>query len=253
MPPLAALLLSTAASAVPVKELKPAEVAAFIASHPDAIVQVTSPDRHCGYCIGADSKFDAAAAAPGNRRLAFARVQYSPWRAMPDWGDLMSVWGVPGHAIFRNGKQIGQVEIYRSDVATFYEKVDAVLAGPAKTPAATLPATPPKALSAADTTALRTMVRRDLLRGVMTACAKRFPAGAGTYQGAVAQWEAPRKAALNQGAMLLLTGGADTKQLTADEAQSLQKWQADALGIPMSKKIEAADCNRLAAGIPTLQ
>ncbi|TWI69793.1 hypothetical protein IP91_00866 [Pseudoduganella lurida] len=259
LPPLAVLLLSTAALAAPVKELKPTEVAAFIARNPDAIVQITSPDPKCGYCIGADKRFDAAAAAPGNRKLAFARVQHSPWAAIPDFGDLIKLYGVPTQVIFRSGKQVGDASIYRTDVATFYRKVDAVLAAPPKPAAPPAPAPAPtsapapKPLAADDSAALHTMVRRDLLRGVMAGCASRFAAGAGRYQGAIAQWEAPRKAALDKGAMLLLTGGADMHALATEEQTALQKWQANELGIPMSKKIEAADCDRFAAALPNLQ
>lgn len=158
--------VATTATAAPVKELKPAEVAAFVAAHPYAIVQVTSPDRGCGDWVGADKAFDAAAAAATGKRFAFARAQHSPWRAMPDWGQLMTIHGVPGEAVFRDGKQLGTVDGMRD--------------------------TPDP------------------------------PAGADRYSAALAQWSQPRKAALNQAALLLLKGEVDMKPIANDEANTLR-------------------------------
>ena len=55
------------------------------------LLQMNSPDPRCGYCKGADQLFDQAAALPHKPALAFARVQWTPWRQMPDFGKLIHV------------------------------------------------------------------------------------------------------------------------------------------------------------------
>lgn len=248
MLPLAAALLSAGAAAAQVTELKPGEVADFVARHEYAIVQVTSPDRKCGYCIGADRKFDKMAAAPAGKRFAFARVQYSPWREIPDFGTLMPVYGVPSQTVFHKGKRVGDAGIYYETVPKFYAQVDAALAGPKEPAPAPKPAPAPVAMNAAETADLRLMVRRDLLQATMDECSKRFPAGANRYHAAVKSWEAPRKDALDRGAMLFVRGGHDPKQFAGEEIQALTQWMAG-LGIGAHKKQEAADCDRMVAAM----
>jgi hypothetical protein len=253
--PLAAAFLSCAASAAQVVELKPSEVAAFVARHELAIVQVTSPDRGCGYCVGADKNFDAMAAAAGDRKIAFARVQYAPWRDIPDFGGLMPVFGVPEQNIFRDGKRIGRTNVYREKPAAFYERVDAVLAGPPVQPGDGIirraPQPAPAPMNAEETADLRLMVRRDLLQTAMGECVKRFPAGADRYNAAVKRWESTRKDALDRGAMLFLRGRGDPKQFAGEEIDALKGWM-EGLGIGMQKKQEAADCDRMAAAMGEL-
>lgn len=254
--PLAAAALSTAAGAAAVVELKPSEVAAFVARHEYAIVQVTSPDRKCGYCIGADKNFDAVAAAAGDRKFGFARVQYTPWREIPDFGTLMPVFGVPEHTIFRDGKRVGRTDVYREKPAAFYARVDAVLAAPPVKPGPGIvqraPQPAPEPMDAAETADLRLMVRRDLLQAAMNECGKRFPAGADKYGAAVKSWEASRKEALNRGAMLFLRGRGDPKQFAGEEVEALKQWMAG-LGIGMQKKAESADCDRMVGAMAALK
>lgn len=252
--PLVAAVLSSTATAAQVTELKPSEVAAFVARHEQAIVQVTSPDRKCGYCIDADKKLDKVAAAAGDRKIAFGRVQYAPWRDIPDFGELMTVYGVPTQAVFRNGKQIGDVSFFRPDPASFYANLDTLLTGPAKkSVAAATPMPAPKPLTADENAAVRLTVRHDMVRGVLEQCGKRFPAHAGKYRNAVTEWQTPRMDDLNKGTRLIFGGERDMKPLINEEYTAMRKWQSTELGIPMTKKVEAADCDRFAAGIATLQ
>ena len=250
--PLAALW-EGAAMAASVTELKPSQVVDFVAKHHEAVIQVTSPDRGCGYCVGADKAFDKAAAA-SKRPVAYARVQHKPWRAIPDFGDTMKIYGVPTVVAFLDGKRVNDVMVRPAEKDRFLAEVDRLMTGVGEAPpAVTFTKTTPQPPSETETAALRTMVRRDLLKGAMEACGKRFPAGAATYRDAVTKWEAPRKEALNRGAMAMLTANADMRKLANEEQQALAAWQSNELGIPMTKKVEAADCDKLAGAIPQMQ
>ncbi|THF64581.1 thioredoxin family protein [Pseudothauera nasutitermitis] len=92
-----------------VVELQPDELADFIARHGRAVVQFTSPDRGCGFCIGADTKFDAAAALNKDDTLVFARVQWSPWRAFPISQLGYNLYAIPQQIVFRDGQPFGQI------------------------------------------------------------------------------------------------------------------------------------------------
>ena len=103
-------VLPAIAQAANVKELKPAELAGFLARHDDAVVQLTSPNPSCTYCVGADRTFDQAAALPHRQGLVFARVQWSPWNKFPDFGALITeVYGLPSHFVFHRAKVVANV------------------------------------------------------------------------------------------------------------------------------------------------
>ena len=95
-------------------------------------------------------------------------------------------------------------------------------------------------------------VRRDLLKASMDECGKRFPAGADKYSAAVKSWEAPRKDALNRGALLFLQGRGDPRQFAGEEVEALKQWMGG-LGIGMQKKAEPADCDRMVASMPAVK
>ena len=253
----AAMTSAATASAAQVAELKPADVAAFVARHPVAVVQSTSPDRKCGYCVGADKAFDRAAAADKAGKYAYARVQHTPWRAIPDFGNVMHIYGVPTSVVFKDGKRVGVLGgAPDANPERYLDKIEVLLANPPAPPADAAPAAaaaPSKSLSADDNAAVHAVVRRDLLKGVLDVCAQRFPAGAGNYKKALAQWEAPRKALVGQGTVLLLTGDTDPKSIVEEEQKSLQAWQTKELGITNATKVDAASCDRVAAGLASLK
>jgi hypothetical protein len=123
-------LLAQACAAAPVTELKPQELAAFVARHDYVVVQMTSPDLGCGYCKGADNTFDRAAALPHEPKLAYARIQWKPWREIPDFGPLVRVYGVPEQYVFRNGKALGGTGGRPASAAGLLAQVDQVIADP---------------------------------------------------------------------------------------------------------------------------
>ena len=66
-----------------VKNVLPEELPAYLKAHKNAVVQFTSPDEKCGYCIGADAAFNQFENI-NSGKFAFVRVQWSPWNKFPD-------------------------------------------------------------------------------------------------------------------------------------------------------------------------
>lgn len=95
-------------AALQVEDIAPADLAAYIQTHPNVVVQFTSPDRGCGFCVdGSFEAFDAsAAAASGNIR--FARVQWSPWNNFPKEIERIIGGSVPIHINFKSGQAKGR-------------------------------------------------------------------------------------------------------------------------------------------------
>jgi hypothetical protein len=251
-----------AVMAAPVKELKPEELAAFVAQHEYVVVQMTSPDSRCGYCKGADKLFDQAAALPHKPALAFARVQWTPWRQMPDFGKLIHVGWIPQQPVFFKGKLLGSVDGKPEDPKTLLSKIDSVIADPpvahqareAPPPPPTAPAVP---LSDAERGAVRLGIRRDFLSAVSAACGKRFPQHAASYQQAVDGWRSANEAALKQSTLLMIsrTSREDAKAmgpLVEQEKKTLQAWQTGKLGISMQTAPAIGDCDKLFAGLGSL-
>ncbi|WP_445230588.1 thioredoxin family protein [Duganella rhizosphaerae] len=259
---MALMCAAAQAAAAPVAELKPDQLAVYVAGHEYVVVQLTSPDPGCGYCKGADKIFDQAAAAPHRPALAYVRVQWSPWRQIPDFGKLMPVYGVPMQYVFKQGKLLGDVSGRPAGAQDFLAKVDEVIADPpanraAVEPAAATPEAPSAPLSDAEQGALRQMIRRDSLKLVTGMCASRYTEHAKMYQDALQAWSGARQAGLKQAATLMLarTSGADAAamgKLVDAEQKAMQAWHTDKLGLSMQKAPTMADCDKIAAGLKDL-
>jgi hypothetical protein len=265
---LAATILATAAfaHAAPVTELTPDKLAAYVAKNDLVVVQLTSPDRRCKYCIGADKTFDQAAAQAKNPNMKFARVQWPVWYKMPDFAPLITTQGIPRQVVFRGGKEMQSVGGRPADAQAFLQQVDEILALP---PApghdyavvtmtrASAGATPHTPMTAEQQDATRLMIRRDLLAGVTQACAKMFPAQANQYQKSFDGWRSARKDKLGQGELLLVTRTSredanEMAALTEAEKKTLMAWQVDKLGIPMDRPPQVKDCDKIAASLESL-
>lgn len=108
-PPAATPPVAAAVPASPVDVLAPAAVAAYIQSHPDVLVQLTSPDARCRYCVEAYPGFDAAARAYG-RAIKFVRVEWSPWNQFPKEILPLHDGYVPVQIAYRAGKETGRID-----------------------------------------------------------------------------------------------------------------------------------------------
>jgi len=237
-----------------VTELKPQELAAFVARHPLVVVQVTSPDRNCGYCVGADKTFDAVSAQSSMTAISFARVQWSPWRNTPDFGSVMQVYGIPEQYVFKNGQERGTTRGRPADAAKLQTKIEALLE---QQPAGVPEPDPPRApLSTAQGKDVRLGVRHTVMQAVTRACAQRFPKQADRWHAQLTRWTAGHQAALDRGAVLTLnrSGPAEDtalRQLQKDEQRALQVWQVHTLGIAMDSPPREQDCSRVLDGLST--
>lgn len=93
-----------------VEVVAPAAVAAYIQSHPDVLVQFTSPDARCRYCVETYQGFDAAARAYG-RAIKFVRVEWTPWNQFPKEVEALYGGGfVPAQISYRSGKETARFD-----------------------------------------------------------------------------------------------------------------------------------------------
>jgi hypothetical protein len=104
------LLTSFAYANDVVLELSAEELLPFVAKHPSAVVQLTSGDPRCGFCIGADKLFDELAAKSYAKPVVFARVQWAQWKDFPKFGPAIKLFGIPSMLFFKNGAQTDLLE-----------------------------------------------------------------------------------------------------------------------------------------------
>ena len=260
----AAFVACGGASAGQVGELKPDQLASYRAQNKLVVVQLTSPDPKCRYCVGADKTFDQAAAQAKNPALKFARVQWPVWHKMPSLEPLLGASGVPRQIVFRDGHEMRSAGGRPENAAGLLDDIDAILALPAapgsyydaaqQAAPEPAPAPPHVPLTSTQQVLTRLMIRRDFFAAVTGACGRLFPAQAEQYKKALDAWQVPRKDQLNQASRLMLMrssreDAAETTALTGVEKTLLQSWQVEQLGVPMTRKPELKDCNRIAASL----
>lgn len=134
----ALMVLGVASSALAervVVELQPSEVAPFIRQNPKVVVQFTSPDRGCGYCIGADKTFTEGVTQLGMDGWKYVRVQWPRWRDMPTFDAPVKVSGVPDHQIYTDGAYKGSAGGRAKDAATLMASIEGKVNPPQQAPA----------------------------------------------------------------------------------------------------------------------
>jgi hypothetical protein len=98
-----------AGSAVP--EIAAADLPAFLKANEKVMVLFTSPDRKCGFCVGADQGFLQAAqkltSSTAGAGWRYVTVQWQPWRKIPPQVQALGVGGVPSRGAFVQGKAVG--------------------------------------------------------------------------------------------------------------------------------------------------
>ena len=260
------ILAAASASAAPVTELSPDKLAAYVANNALLVVQLTSPDPKCKYCIGANKTFDQAAAQAKDPKMKFARVQWPVWHKMPNLAPLINNVAIPRQVVFRGGKEMQSAGGRPENAQVLLQQIDEILAlppAPGKHYDATIPApasanaTPHTPMTSEQRDATRVMIRRDFLAAVTQACAKMFPQQADQYQQGFDQWRSSRKDKLSQGELLMLTRSSredanETTALAEAEKKSIQSWQVDKLGIPMDRVPKVNDCDKLISSVETL-
>jgi len=266
---LAAVLASAApAHAARVQEVRMQDLPAFLTRNDTVVVQFTSPDPKCRYCIGADKAFDNAVAPARDPKIRYVRVQWPVWHKFPDFGKLPKPIGLPEQMVFRRGTAIGSVGGRIEDTSGFLAKVAHIEANPkdpkdfyrelqAAVPAPAAPAAPVAPLSAEEERLTRLMARKDLLGGIVTFCARTFPATAPGVQEAYGAWQAAHQPALDEAAVVMMarssrSDAAAASALVRDEQQQLRAWTVGSLGIGEDRKPTAADCETIGRGLKSL-
>jgi hypothetical protein len=145
-----------------VTELQPSEVSAFVRQNPKVVVQFTSPDVRCGYCVGAERQFVEGVARSGKEGWAYITVQWPRWIDMPTLAPPVKVWGLPDHQIYEGGQFKGSAGGRANDPAALMASIEALHEQTA--PTAKAASAPP---SAAFTPELRSGLRFYALRKVL--------------------------------------------------------------------------------------
>lgn len=254
--------LATMAQATPaaVVELKPNAVAAFVAQHPYAVVQTTSPDLACKYCVGADKVFDQSAAQKHSLPWVFARVQWSPWHKMPDFGGVMKVLGVPSQVVFLKGKSVGIVAGRPANAALFAKSIvsvakdngeladagqgEAAKADPQFADAA--PALGPQV----EPGLIRVLARDQFLERVVTACGKDYPGAKRSLTDTYRQWQGSNKSTRDAASNQFLKYIMQNDRVPMDEAMRLEKAAVQRLvtqelGLDWKKMPTEAQCGQV--------
>lgn len=258
------------AHAARVQEVRMQDLAAYLARNEAVVVQFTSPDPKCRYCIGADRIFDTAVAPARDPKVKYVRVQWPVWHRFPDFGSIQKPLGLPEQMVFQRGRAIGSIGGRLDRPEDFLAKVAEVRANPKEPkdfyrqvqPAVPAPvpgaaAAPVAPMSPEEARLTRLMARKDLLGGIVGFCAHAFPATAPGVQEAYAAWQAAHKTGLDQAAVVMMTrtSRADASAagaLVRDEQQRLQAWTVDSLGIAQDRKPTATDCEKIGRALRSL-
>ena len=100
---------ASAATSPFVKEIAPAELGAWLRKTKGWVVlQLSSYDPGCGFCIPANPPFNALAQAEQSRGMSFVRVAFQPWTSVSR-NDFVAQYAVPGLPItftFQDGQLV---------------------------------------------------------------------------------------------------------------------------------------------------
>lgn len=234
-------------------ELKPEQFQAFITKNPWAVVQFISSDMNCTYCIGAAYLFNSAARFRVDKSVPFARVQWpKPWRNTPNFGEAVSVGGIPALVVFNKGKKVGGLEGKPQDrnavLRAMNEGFERVRTG-------TFTNTPPAVSAAlssatAEQSVLRFHLRHEYFQKINSYCSKQFPEQSNANNKSLAVWKAANQSKLDEAALLMLkraSQGADIgfAALSSLELAHTNAWLVTKLGIPDNRAPQADDCAKM--------
>jgi hypothetical protein len=260
---LAAALGCNIAAAATVQDLKPHELAAFLAKHDTVAVQFTSPDPKCRYCIGAAQAYTQAVAPARDPGIRFVRVQWPVWHKFPDFGQLEKPVGLPEVLLYRRSEVIGGVSGKPGDARTFLAQIQGYRDKPVTTQErhrAYQEAASAKALAALspeEAASSRRLIRKDVVGQIIAACSKEFPDVATNLQQAYDAWVQGQKPALDKAATVMLTRSSRedahaTNALVVQETDKVRAWTVDALKIPQQGKPQAESCLKFAQNLGSL-
>jgi len=257
-------IVATSAHAARVQEVSMRDLPAFLAKNDTVVVQFTSPDPKCRYCIGADKAYDNAVAPARDPKVKYVRVQWPVWYKFPDFGKLPKPLGLPEQMVFRRGTAIGTVSGRLLEDGGFLAKVAQIQANPKEPkdfyrPDAPPPpdpnAVPASPMSAEERRLTRLMARKDLLAGIVSYCG-RLPGDAAPLQEAFDGWTASHKSDLDRASLVMLgrssrADAAATSAIVREETGTLSGWTRG-LGIAQDRNAGREDCDRIARGFAAM-
>lgn len=97
----------TAATVPGIESVAPADLSTWVRQTPGwVIVQLSSHDPGCGYCVRSNPAFNALAAGEANSGIRFARVAFQPWKSVgqSDFVRQYGVGGIPAYFTFKDGQ-----------------------------------------------------------------------------------------------------------------------------------------------------
>jgi hypothetical protein len=117
-----------------VPEIAASDLPAYLKANEKVMVLFTSPDRKCGFCVGADKGFEQAvqqlaASQTGNSEWRYIVVQWQPWRDFPPQVKDLGVGSVPSRGAFVHGKAVGWADGRETNIDHLAQGLVTVQAG----------------------------------------------------------------------------------------------------------------------------
>lgn len=238
-----------------VVELTASEIPRFIAKHPHVVLQFTSTDPNCGYCIGADKAFDGIASKTFKKTVAFGRVTWpAPWRKIPNISPLIKVEGIPMQVIFINGQSIESFDGNHADIEKLEQSLQLLLAD--KTAQMTSESISERksiavaALTSNEKIKLRLHLRYEFFVKVAGYCAKQFPEQIVSNRKLLDDWKLTKQIELDEAAVLIVKRASQDADIDMTELVNLEKvhtkeWRVNKLGIPDNRAPLSSECTKM--------
>ncbi len=243
-----ALTLGCAAQAQ-VQALSAQDLPAFLAAHEVAVVQYTSPDTKCGYCVGADKPFDLMAALSFDPRRGYARVQWKPWQQFPSFpAGVQATAKIPMMHIYVHGQFAGQYEGRPGDALDMPMRVYQSVA---RQLASRSPLSPDTPLTAQQRRLTQVFVRMSLLQSMLLTCAQKSPQQLPSLQAALRRALKPLQGEVEAASRL---GDSDPDrwpgmgEIAQAQIQQREAWMTRTLKLP-SSTLDEGSCAQVAQGI----
>jgi hypothetical protein len=245
---LAGVVASTSAMAERnVIELQPSEVSAFVQQNPKVVVQFTSPDKGCGFCVGADKLFTEGVAQSGKDGWKYVRVQWPRWNQMPEFAPPVKVYGVPDHQVYEGGVYKGSGGGRGKNAADLMASIDKVGA-PREANAPIRVEMTPEIL-----TGLRFYALRKVLFGALRGCERQLHDNKSVYKPKMQGWMDAHAAELKLGTRAMFATFGSKQHPYQDEmnrqAEQISEKLAKDIGIIDGQPARLAQCDQLAESL----
>lgn len=252
---LAGLMASAGAMAErTITELPPQELPAFVRQHPKVVVQFTSPDTRCGFCVGADKQFTEGVAQDGMDGWKYVRVQWPRWNEMPTFAPPVTVWGVPDHQVYEGGEYKGSGGGRAKSAAALMASIASKMAGPKPT-AAAAPTPTPAEMTPEVRNGLRYYALRKVLGGAVHECERQHHGNKPVYAPKLRGWGNLHAAELKLGTQAMFSTLGAKQDPYSDEvtrqAAQVSERLAKGLGIVEGQPATLEQCERLAGSLDT--